>query len=146
MKSLSHVRLLASPWTAAYQAPPSMGFSRQEHWSGVPLPSQRHPKYSLILFSSNIILYNIIFCFLQALSITNYLKCSLNYYVFLRRPLRSKRAEALPVFFPAGFSTPSVQFGSVTQSCPTLCDPTDCSTPGLPVHHQLSAFTQTHVH
>ena len=38
-KLLSHVRLLATPWTAAYQAPPSMGFSRQEYWSGVPLPS-----------------------------------------------------------------------------------------------------------
>ena len=40
----------------------------------------------------------------------------------------------------------SVQFSSVTQSCPTLCDPTNCSTPGLPVHHQLPEFTQTHVH
>ena len=39
MKSLSRVRLLATPWTAAYQAPLSMGFSRQEYWSGVPLPS-----------------------------------------------------------------------------------------------------------
>ena len=39
MKSLSCVRLLATPWTSAYQAPPSMGFSRQEYWSGVPLPS-----------------------------------------------------------------------------------------------------------
>ena len=38
-KSLSHVRLFATPWTAAYQAPPSMGFSRQEYWSGVLLPS-----------------------------------------------------------------------------------------------------------
>ena len=38
-KLLSHVRLLATPWTAAYQAPPSMGFSRHEYWSGVPLPS-----------------------------------------------------------------------------------------------------------
>ena len=37
MKSLSRVRLLATPWTAAYQAPPSMEFSRQEYWSGVPL-------------------------------------------------------------------------------------------------------------
>ena len=37
VKSLSRVRLLAAPWTAAYQAPPSMRFSRQEHWSGVPL-------------------------------------------------------------------------------------------------------------
>ena len=39
VKSLSRVRLLATPWTAAHQAPPSMGFSRQEYWSGVPLPS-----------------------------------------------------------------------------------------------------------
>ena len=39
VKSLSRVRLSATPWTAAYQAPPSMGFSRQEYWSGVPLPS-----------------------------------------------------------------------------------------------------------
>ena len=38
VKLLSHVRLLATPWTAAYQAPPSMGFPRQEYWSGVPLP------------------------------------------------------------------------------------------------------------
>ena len=38
-KSLSRVRLLATPWTAAHQAPPSMGFSRQEYWSGVPFPS-----------------------------------------------------------------------------------------------------------
>ena len=39
VKSLSHVRLLAVPWAVAYQAPPSMGFPRQEYWSGVPLPS-----------------------------------------------------------------------------------------------------------
>ena len=39
VKSLSRVRLLVTPWTAAYQAPPSMGFSRQEYWSGVPLSS-----------------------------------------------------------------------------------------------------------
>ena len=42
MKSLSRVQLLATPWTAAHQAPPSMGPSRQEHWSGVPLPSPIH--------------------------------------------------------------------------------------------------------
>ena len=47
VKSLSHVWLLATPWTAAYEAPPSMGFSRQEYWSGVPLPS---PLIKLILW------------------------------------------------------------------------------------------------
>ena len=41
VKSLRHVRLLATPWTAVYQAPPSMGFSRQEYWSGLPLPSPK---------------------------------------------------------------------------------------------------------
>ena len=40
----------------------------------------------------------------------------------------------------------SVQFSSVAQSCPTLCDPMNCNTPGLPVHHQLPEFTQTHIH
>ena len=39
-----------------------------------------------------------------------------------------------------------VQFSLVTQSCPTLCHPMNCSTPGLPVHHQLPEFTQTHGH
>ena len=38
------------------------------------------------------------------------------------------------------------QFSSVAQPCSTLCDPMDCNTPGLPVHHQLPEFTQTHVH
>ena len=40
----------------------------------------------------------------------------------------------------------SVQFSSVAQSCPTLCDPMNCTMPGLPVHHQLPEFTQTHIH
>ena len=49
VKSLSCVRLVATPWTEAYQAPPSMGFSRQEYWSGLPLPS---PKFQLDLLNS----------------------------------------------------------------------------------------------
>ena len=53
VKSLSHVWLLATPWSAAYQAPPSMGFSRQESWSGVPLPSP-----SFILELTKIIVIN----------------------------------------------------------------------------------------
>ena len=47
VKLFSRVRLLATPWTAAYQAPPSMGFSRQEYWNGVPLPSPHHFLYHL---------------------------------------------------------------------------------------------------
>ena len=75
---------LVTSWTAyygrtAYQTPQSMGFSRQEYWSGLLFPSP-------------------------------------------------------------------VQFSSVAQSCPILCDPMNCSTPSLPVHHQLPEFTQTCLH
>ena len=49
VKLLSHARLIATLWTAAYQAPPSMGFSRQEYWSGVPLPSVAVPAIKLNL-------------------------------------------------------------------------------------------------
>jgi len=53
LSRFSRVRLLATPWTAAHQAPPSMGFSRQEYWSGVPLPSPLYDGYLelRILFS-----------------------------------------------------------------------------------------------
>ena len=54
---------------------------------------------------------------------------------------QSFQCTSLNLFCPLSFS--SVQF---TQSCPTLCDPMNRSTPGLPVHHQLPEFTQTHVH
>ena len=45
-----------------------------------------------------------------------------------------------------GLKNQLVQFSSVAQSCPTLCDPMNCSTPGLPLHHQLPESTQTHTH
>ena len=54
--------------------------------------------------------------------------------------------SGLPVEIKGGMMLASVQFSSVTQSCRTLCDPMDCSTPGFPVHHQLPELTQTHVH
>ena len=59
------------------------------------------------------------------------------YSVFPEKTVALKRIN------PFGIT---LQFSSVTQSCLTLCDPMDCSTPGLPVHHQLPEFTQTHVH
>ena len=49
-------------------------------------------------------------------------------------------------YIPIQYLYRKVQFSSVAQSCLTLCDPMNCSTPGLPVHHQLPEFTQTHVH
>ena len=113
--SCCHVWLFLTPWTVACQAPLSMGFSRQEYWSGVPFPSPggssqlRDPIYvSLVSCTGRRILYH----------------CSI--------------LEAL--------HDSSVQFRSVAQSCLTLCDPMNHSTPGLPVHHQLPESTQTHVH
>ena len=50
------------------------------------------------------------------------------------------------LILPDTSSLASVQFSSVTQSCPTFCEPMNLSTPGLTVHHQLPEFTQTHVH
>ena len=60
-KSLSRIRLLATPWTAAYQAPPSMGFSRQEYWSGVPLPSPNVPLISLIFLTRSLVFAILLF-------------------------------------------------------------------------------------
>ena len=111
MKSLSRVRLFATPWTVAYQAPSSMGFSRQEYWSGLPFPSAGDlPDPGIEPGSPTF------------------------------------QADALTFEPPGKPYISSVQFSSVAQSCPTLCDPMNRSTPGLPVHHQLPEFTQTHIH
>ena len=76
VKSLSRVRLLVTPWTAAHQAPLSMGFSRQEYWSGVPLPSPEIVLDGVKLFSS---IYRTSFTasFTRGCSIGYNLKCSL---------------------------------------------------------------------
>ena len=55
VSSLSHVRLPVTPWTAAHQAPPSMGFSRQEYWSRVPLPSPNYVFISSVQFSLSVV-------------------------------------------------------------------------------------------
>jgi len=59
VKSLSCVWLLATSWTAAYQAPPSMGFSRQEYWNGVPLPSPIHMPIHMHICMHECILHDI---------------------------------------------------------------------------------------
>ena len=69
-KSLGHVRLLATPCTAAYQAPPSMGFSRQDYWSGVPLLSPlRSLVFPILLFSSISLHWSLRRAFLSLLAI-----------------------------------------------------------------------------
>ena len=61
-------------------------------------------------------------------------------------PCGSCALERKHLSSPRKVKLDSVQFNSVAQSCLTLCDPMDCSTPGFPVHHQLPELTQTHVH
>ena len=58
VKSLSHVRLFSTPWTTAYQVPPSMGVSRQEYWSGEPLPSPRCKLLHMKWINNKVLLYS----------------------------------------------------------------------------------------
>ena len=67
------------------------------------------------------------------------LKTSPKIFKFLDENIRKKN------FWSWAWQAFPIQFNSVSQSCPTLCDPIECSTPGLPVHHQLPEHAQTHV-
>ena len=202
VQSLSHVRLFATPWTAACQA----SLSITNSWSLLKLISIESvmPSNHLILCRSLLLLPSIFprirvfsnesaFCirwpkywsfsfsispsneqsrlisfrmdWLDLLAVQGTLKSLLQHH--------SSKASILwrPAFFIVQFSHPYMttgktialtrrsfvskvisllfirlsQFSSVTQSCPTLCDPMNSSTSGLPAHHQLSEFTQTHV-
>ena len=104
-------------WTVAHQALLFMGFSRQEYWSGL------HGLFQGIFPTQE----------------------SNSRLLSRTSPALAGRFFTTSTIWEAQLS-PSVQFSSVAQLCPTLCDPMDCSTPGLPVHHQLPEFTQIHVH
>ena len=80
-------------------------------------------------------------CLLQLFLCHLYVHCS---HRLLFTPATTPSLSCILLVFPLQLS--SVQFSSVAQSCPTLCDPMSCSTPGLPVHHQLPESTETHVH
>ena len=80
---------------------------------------------------------------------SSYFSDNNSFFFLLRRGenLNFSLKLSAPVWFPPHlFTIFFFQFSSVAQSCPILCDPMNCSTPGLPVHHQLPEFTQTHVH
>ena len=79
VKSLSRVRLLATPWTAAYQAPLAMGFSRQEYWSGVPLPSP-----TLLYHKTNQM--KCITCYYKATRLYSYINENLCFLIFFPLP------------------------------------------------------------
>ena len=98
MKSLSHVWLFATPWTVAYQAPPSTGFSRQVYWSGLPFPSPGD----------------------------------------LPNPGIKPRSTRI---VGRHFTIWATAAAKSLQSCPTLCDPMDCSLPDFSVPGILQART-----
>ena len=105
VKSLSPVQPFSTPWTVAYQAPPSVGFSRQECWSGLPFPSSGDLPNPGIEPGSPAL-----------------------------------QADALPSAPPGKPNSLATIVCEVTQSCPTLCDPMDCSLPDSSVHGIFQAI------
>ena len=97
---------------------------------------------SRILGDISSLSHSIVFLYLFALFIWGGLFISPCYFFFGTMYSVGCIFSFLPWLWPPFIP----QFSSVTQSCPTLCDTMDCSTPGLPVHHQLLVLTQTHVH
>ena len=79
--------------------------------------------------------------------IANFEKKKSGSNIFSQSPLLMLPSKPSPsLAWIISIASCSVQFSTVAQSCPTLCDPMNCSTPGLPVHHHLPEFTQTHSH
>ena len=111
LSRFSRVRLCVTPWTAAYQASPSLGFSRQEHWSGLPFPSPMHEngkcKWSRSVVSNS---------FAKNVSDKRLLSNT------SKNPAATAAAKSI-------------------QSCLTLCDPIDSNPPGSPVPGILQART-----
>ena len=167
----------ATPWTVGCQAPLSMGFSRQEYWSGLPFLSSKYiPKKPQVIINS-LICSKIFFGAAQLLFKVTWYPIStipINAEVwgakgYLQDSILSHSPSllALPLghisknqLVPSAMNTHVIsnnlptksfpicasskhryQFSSVTQLCPALCNPMDCSTPGLPVHHQLPEST-----
>ena len=114
MKWLSCVWLFATPCSVAYQAPPSFGFSWQESLERI-----------AISFSRGFSRPRDLTCISHIVG-----RC---FTIWATREVLVYMYVYIYVLF---------QFSSVIQSCPTLCNPMDCSTPGLSVHHQLPEFTQ----
>ena len=144
-KSFSHVQLFAT-----HRAPLSMEFSRQEYWSGLPCSPGDFPKTGTDTGLLWLLHFSWIFhCWATGVVLSTVYSLpkgswrEMNECSVLRKIVRNISSQF--TFSKRPWSLlPLVQFSSVTQSCPSLCDPMNCRTPGLPVHHQLPEFTQTH--
>ena len=149
-QSLSHVPLFVTPWTAACQASLSsaiscsllkfmsialMMLSNHSYPSASVLPQSIQGWFSLGLTT--------LICFLCK-GLSRVFSCTTirKHQFFGTQPFLRSNSHIRTWLL----EKPSDQIRSVSQSCPILCDPMNCNTPGLPVHHQLLEFTQTHVH
>ena len=108
-----------------------------KYWSFSINPSKKHSR--LISFRTE---------WFDLFAVQGTLKSLLQHHNFLKFIFLLKDNCFTEFYFLSNLNMnqPSAQFSSVAQSCPTLCDPMNHSTPGFPVHHQLPEFTQTHVH
>ena len=152
MNNPSHGPLTSVQFSSVAQSCPTLCDSMNRSTPGLPVHHQHWSSFRLtsiesVMPSSHLILSRPLL-FLPPIPPSISLLQSLP---LKRRNLGSERRNLVPFCpqaalpsFSRGIS--SVQFSSVTQLCPTLCDPMNCSTPGLPVHHQLPESTQTHVH
>ena len=137
VKLLSRVRLFATPWAVAYQAPPFTEFSRQEYWRGCHFLLQEElPNPGIKPRSPT----------LQAYTLPSEPPGNPGKFITLYVPQNTQFISSSYIKSFCLALKYRLQFSSVAQSCGTLRDPMDRSKPGLPVHHQLPEFTQTHVH
>ena len=134
VQPLSHVRLFVTPWTAACQA--SLSITNSQSLLKLMSIASVMPSNHLILCRP-LFLPPSIFPRIRVFSSEPALRIRWPKYWSFSLSIRPSNEYSGLTYF---------QFSSAAQSCPTLCDPMNCSTPGLPVHHQLPEFTQTHVH
>ena len=152
LSPFSHVQLFVTPWTVACQAPPSRDS-----------PGKNTGVGDHLLLQGTFLTHVSYFCIgKKVLYQQHNLGSPLvpgwgpNIQVAKRKSVGEKSGRVLlqkdredggaRKHWRGSEGSPQGQFSSVTQSCPTLCDPMNRRTPGLPVHHQLPEFTQTHVH
>ena len=151
VQSLSPVQLFVTPWTAAHQA--SLSITNSQSLFKLMSIESVMPSNHLILCCP-LLLPPSIFPSIRVFSNESALLMrwpkAVNYkqvWWEIINSISSLQIQLNSSFkIPTMFISLAIQFSSVTQSCPTLCDPMNCSTPGLPVYHQLPEFTQTHVH
>ena len=137
-KLLQSCPTLCDPMDCSLQAPLSMEFSGKEYWSGLPFPSPGGSSQPTdwTWVSCTVGGQFSVWATREAPGNQHFTLCfyELSFLFYFVLHINDITYHAL------------FDFSSVTQSCPTLCDSMDCSTPGLPVHHQLPEFTKTHVH